>query len=266
MDREFFVEHSGKITERAEESITVSRQDIDCTYLKAFRNSIHSFQREITRGYITIQGGHRVGFCGTAVLDGRENYSVMNLKDISSVNIRVAREIKDCGKELFGKIIQGDKIKSLLIAGAPSSGKTTVLRDLTRLMGNRFSVSLIDERNEISSVFGGVPQNDVGVFTDIFDSYNKYEGIMTAVKVMSPKVLVCDEIGGDEDLRALDYCLNSGVRLVATCHADSVSDALERFTVKKLLEHKGFDCIVFLGNGEKCGKITDFMEYGDKND
>ena len=264
--KEYFVTRDGRLMNNPDEGVKICKEDIENAYIKAFRNSLHSFQREITRGYITISGGNRVGFCGTAVLNPSKNYSVENVKNISSVNIRIAREIKGCANELFNRIYSGGNLKSLLVAGPPSSGKTTILRDLTRLIGNIFSTSLIDERNEIAAGFNGIAQNDVGVLTDVFNSYNKYEGIMTAVKVMSPYVLVCDEIGGKEDFQALEYCLNSGVKLVATCHASSIEEAKRRSTISKLFKEKAFDCCAVLGTGKMCGKITAFSELGVKND
>ena len=120
-----------------------------------------------------------------------------------------------------------DNPMSLLIASPPSGGKTTVLRDLQKL-GERWRVALIDERNEFAATVAGEPQNLIGVMTDVFNSYNKYEGIMTAVKVMSPQILICDEIGSSEDNEALQYALNSGVKLIASCHASSLDELKKR--------------------------------------
>ena len=263
--KEYFVCQNGRLSNSYENSVDITKDDIETVYQRAFHNSLHSFQREITRGYITAKGGSRIGFCGTAVLNPAREYSVETVKNISSVNIRIAREIIGCGRELYEKAFS-DGAKGLLIAGEPSSGKTTVLRDLTRLAGDNFRVSLIDERGEIAACVNGIPQNKIGHMTDVFNSYNKYEGIMTSVKVMSPQILVCDEIGGKEDLAALEYCINSGVRIIASCHSSSVEEARKRPTINKLMKEKVFDYCALLGTGSMCGRLAAFSKIGGKND
>ena len=263
--KEYFVSYDGRLMSNPGDSVQIENEDIDYVYQHAFQNSLHSFQREITRGYITIDGGSRVGFCGTAVLNSNKNFCVENVKNISSINIRVAREIIGCATDIYSRVFS-DGLKSLLIAGPPSSGKTTVLRDLTRIIGEHNRISLIDERNEISATVRGVSQNFVGAMTDVFNSYNKYEGIMTAVKVMSPVILVCDEIGSREDYEALEYCLNSGVKLIASCHAASFEEVKKKQTISRLRKSKAFDYCAVLGIGSMCGKITSLSKIGGKND
>lgn len=263
--KEYFVSTDGKLMSNVGDSVSVDEEDILCVYQKAFHNSLHCFSREISRGYITVEGGSRVGFCGTAVLNPANNYAVDTVKNISSVNIRIAREVIGCAEDIYQRAFP-ENLKGLLIAGPPSSGKTTVLRDLTRMIGEKYRVSLIDERNELSATVGGRPQNLVGVMTDVFNSYNKYEGIMTAVKVMSPQYLICDEIGGDDDFEALRYAINSGVKIICTCHAEDYKSAMKRKTVMRLVKNGAFDCCAVLGTGVKCGKLVTFSKIGEKND
>lgn len=263
--KEYYISSNGKINEYPENPVKINFDDIENAYVKAFQNSLHSFHREITRGYITVSGGSRVGFCGTAILAPSNLHTVDNIKNISSLNIRIAREIIGCSKELYDKIFC-NRIKSLLIAGPPSSGKTTLLRDLTRLIGNKYCTSLIDERNEVSAVFKGIAQNDIGAFTDIFNSYNKYDGIMTAVKVMSPQIIVCDEIGSKEDMKALEYCLNAGVKIITTCHASDYNDVKRKKYISELINNKVFDYCAILGTGKSCGKIIHIIKTGENDD
>ena len=187
--KEYFVNDNGRLMNNIGDSVQVTTDDIETTYQRAFQNSLHSFHREIARGYITVSGGCRVGFCGTAVLDPARSYAVESVKNISSLNIRIAREMIGSSDEIYAKCFS-DKPMSLLIASPPSGGKTTVLRDLARKLGERWRVALIDERNEFAATVAGEPQNLIGAMTDVFNSYNKYEGIMTAVKVMSPLMFV----------------------------------------------------------------------------
>lgn len=251
--KEYYLLQNGTLSNSPEKACEVTADDIQYVFRHALQESVHSYKREITQGYVTVNGGCRIGFCGSAVLDPRKAYSIENIKEISSINIRIACEITGCGDDLFGYACSA--ASGLLIAGAPSSGKTTVLRDLARQIGDSFSTSLIDERNEIASVFDSIPQNDIGLKTDVFTAYNKYEGIMTAIKVMSPIYLICDEIGSSEDLKALRYALNSGVKLIATCHCTSLEELYKKPIIKKLIKLKAFDRVVLLGTGTNCGKV-----------
>lgn len=258
--KEYFVTKDSRLMTNQDLGIDISEDDIDFTYKRAFKNSLHSFQREISRGYITISGGNRIGFCGTAVLNPAKDYQIETVKNISSINIRIAREIFGVSQKIYEKAFSNG-IASLIIAGPPSSGKTTILRDICRILGNEYRLSIIDERNEIAAVENAVAQNNVGMFSDIFNSYNKYEGIMTAVKVMSPMILVCDEIGSKEDLKALEYAINSGVKLIATCHAQDFEQLKHRTIISKLLKEKVFDYGAILGTGALCGQLQSFYNF-----
>lgn len=261
--KEYFVDEKGRLMNNFCDAISVAAEDIAVTFKRAVQNSVHSFHREIARGYITAPGGNRVGFCGTAVLDSERGYTVDSIKNISSVNIRIAKEVRNCSMDIFKKSL-AEKPSSLIIAGPPSSGKTTVLRDLCRIAGSLYRISVIDERNELAATKDGVAMNDIGMMSDVFNSYNKYDGIMTAVKVMSPTILVCDEIGAKEDMKALEYAINSGVKLVASCHASTIDELKKRPLVSKLIKEKVFDYCALLGTGPMCGKLTAFYRLGDK--
>lgn len=264
-DSEYFITENGVLTRNSENITRVFKEDIDFVFNNAFQNSIHSFKREISQGYITIQGGNRVGFCGHAVQNPMREGLIDTVRDISAINIRIAREVVGCANEIYTKCF-ADGIKSLLIIGSPCSGKTTILRDLCNTLGGRHRISLIDERNEISSTMQGFSQNSVGNLTDVFCFYNKYDGIMTAVRVMSPEVLVCDEIGSKDDYKALEYAINSGVKLVATAHCTDYEDAKNRVVISKLLKDGVFDYVAILGRGSMCGRLVKLVKVGGKND
>ena len=254
-DKEYFIRADGKLVNTPEQAVKVSGDNIDTTMKRALQCSVHSYAKEISDGYMTIAGGCRIGFCGTAVLSRPVNYTVETVKNISSVNIRIAREVIGCADEIMRSVFASD-LKSLLLIGVPSSGKTTVLRDICRSLGKKYRLSLIDERNEIAAVSNGRAYNDVGILTDIFTSYDKFDAIMTAVRVMSPNALVCDEIGSKEDMKALEYAVNSGVKLIATTHAPDYDSAKRRSGVSKLIKDKVFDYACVLGTGSLCGKVT----------
>lgn len=220
-------------------SAPLTREDIEECFQELCRHSVHSFEREIAEGYITLPGGHRAGFCGTAVI---RDEKLVTLRDISAINLRIAHEIKGCAEQLYRSVFS-DGLHSLLIAGKPMSGKTTVLRDLSRLLGERCKTALIDCRGELAASYNGTPSLDIGENTDILTGYPKNEGIMIALRTMSPDIILCDEISGESEL--LKDCMNCGVRLVATIHADSVTELLSAERTRRLAE--GFDLVAVLG-------------------
>ena len=255
--REYFVDRHGGLSRSAEGAAEVTDSDIAFAFKTAFRGSVHSFPRELSEGFITCEGGNRVGFCGTASLAGENGQLVV--RDISSVNIRIAHEVKGCAEKLFDMAF-GNGLVSLIISSPPCGGKTTVLRDLCRILGSTRKVSLIDERSEIAAVCKGTPRNDTGLFTDVFNSYPKAQAIMTAVRTMSPDIVICDEIGAEEDYAALSYAANSGAKLICTCHSPSFRDLMARPVAGRLIKSKIFDCAAILGTGDLCGKVVSFID------
>ncbi len=228
-------------------SETLTRTDIENCFMELCRYSVHSYAREISEGYITLDGGHRAGFCGTAVMqDGR----LASLRDISSINLRLAHEVKGCAEQLYSTAF-ANGLCSLLIAGKPMSGKTTVLRDLARLLGERHRIAVIDSRNEIAAVANGTPTLDVGLNTDILSGYPRQEGMSIALRTLSPELIMCDEIGGD--FSAVEQCLSCGVKLTATVHAGSMYELEQRSETARLLPL--FDCIAVLSEKGKLSEI-----------
>jgi len=262
LDKEYFLTERGELDTNLNTGIKVERSDIEYTFNIACQYSLHSFQKELSQGFITVQGGNRIGLCGTAVI---KNNAVETIKDISSINIRVARQIIGCADEIYSALFCTE-LQSVLIVGSPTSGKTTILRDLCRQLGQVHKTSIIDERNELSATINGSPQNDVGICSDVFNSYPKSEGIMTAIRVMSPKIIVCDEIGGEPDIVALENAINAGVKIVATAHAGSIKEAENRLGLSRLIKAGAFDVIVSLGNGVNIGKIMKIHRIGEKYD
>lgn len=238
-------------------------------------NSIYSYQSQICDGYITLQGGHRVGITGNvAMKDGK----ITNVNYVSSLNFRIAREIIGASDEIFKEVItrinsqnnfknsNNDtlnlEINNTLIVSKPGCGKTTVLRDLVRNISNMgFTVSLIDERGEIASMYKGIPQNDIGLRTDVMDNVTKSLGMKIAVRTMAPQVIVADEIGTEGDLEAINYGICSGVKGIFTAHGSDISELRQNETLNKLYEEKLFKRIIFLENRGKMGKVY----YLDRN-
>lgn len=234
-DKGRFVSASGKIT-----PAQLSRyMQALCSY------SVHSCEQQLRDGCITLKGGHRAGFCGTAVI---KNGRLETVKDISSINIRIAREHIGCGEEC-ARIVYSDGFKGLLIAGAPLSGKTTMLRDLCRIVSASHKLSVVDSRGELAAAFNGTPQLDIGANTDVLNGYEKVQGILLAIRVLSPEYVACDEITGEQETIAT--CLHYGVKPLITAHCGDLSEALQMPAVKSgAISH-----VVMLGTGKELGKV-----------
>ncbi len=226
------------------ERLTV--EDIADYFAEICRFSVHSYQEEIAGGYVTLDGGHRVGICGTAV---RENGRISFLKDISGLNIRVAHAVNGCSDGILDRVGEC----SMLIAGKPMSGKTTILRDLARRLGEQRRVTVIDSRGEIAAAVHGLPSFDVGLNTDVLSGFEKSEGIMMALRSLSPEFIICDEIAHDE--KAVEQALFCGVKIIASVHAGSAEEVDRR--LNGLAEM--FDSVVVIGGR---GKILDIQRNG----
>lgn len=242
-DKSAFLCEDGSLTSVPDNAVIVSAEDIRRSFEAVSRYSIHSVQGQISKGFITVGGGHRAGLSGTAVYsaDGR----LENMKYISSINFRVAHEIIGAADEISNKVMSAGP-RSILICGEPCSGKTTILRDLCRQIGDRYPVSLIDERGEIAAESAGIPQNRVGAHTDVYSGFTKPDGILTAVRVMSPRMIFCDEIGSDEDLAALELAARSGVKAAATVHCGTAGQLIRRPKIYRLITSGVFEYCVFV--------------------
>ncbi len=215
--------------------------------------SVYSKQSEINNGFITLKGGHRAGICGTAVYN--EN-KITSIRDISSINLRIAKEFKGVSEKLLSRI---DLNKGgVLICGAPSCGKTTLLRDIARVLSTEkgLKVCVVDERGELGGAYLGVSQNDLGL-CDVLNGYRKADGIMQAVRSLSPNVIVCDEIGTDNEAEKIKECLNSGVSVVASIHCSNIDELLSKPQSSRLISTGAFEYIVFLSDRKAPGVIKE---------
>ena len=217
--------------------------------------SVHSNSNNISQGFISLEGGHRAGICATAVCDSDKN--VVALRDISSINLRIAHEYRGVADKIYEELFLND-ISSIIIGGPPSSGKTTVLRDLARQLSGkqraRFLRTVIaDERGEIAAVYDSVPQKDVG-FSDVINAMKKEKAVLMALRSMSPQVIICDEIGTLEEVNAIREGLNSGVNFVLSAHMQSKEDLFLRPALRELVKSGAFSHLVML-SGTQPSKI-----------
>lgn len=234
----------------------MTTEDINYIFQKICENSIYSYQKQIANGFITVQGGNRVGIVGTAVLDG--NDKVINFNYISGLNFRISRQIIGCSNQIVDEIFNGcGGIYNTLIISKPGIGKTTLLRDIVRNvsngMPNKFqgmNVAVIDERGEISATYKGIMQNDLGMRTDVINDIPKYIGMKMAIRSMAPKVIVADEIGNKRDSEAIKYAMCCGVKGIFTAHGASLEELEKNPEISDLLENKIFEKIICIKDRE----------------
>ena len=216
-------------------------------------NSIYAYKNQICEGFITVKGGHRVGITGTAVID---NGKIINIKYITSLNFRIAREVLGCSLKILDKIIdvKNNEVNNTLIVSPPGKGKTTMLRDIIRNISNGIpninfrgkTCGVVDERGEIAAMYHGVPQNDIGIRTDVIENVSKAKGMKMLIRSMAPEVIACDEVGSKEDIEAIKEATISGVKGIFTMHGKNLEEIKLNKDINELIENKQIERIIFI--------------------
>lgn len=227
---------------------TVSQQEIERTLQIISGSSVYAYIEEIKNCFITLEGGHRAGLCGRAVVDGGR---IINIVQISGINFRIARQIKGAADKIMPYIRQKN-VQSTLIISPPQCGKTTIIRDAARQLGGDYKVSIIDERGEIAAMHKGQPQHDIGEMTDVLDLCPKSIGIPLMLRSMSPDIIITDEIA-QCDIDAIKQAMSCGVKIIATAHGDSAEQVLRRLKSPSLMEE--FGCVITLSRKNGPGTI-----------
>lgn len=211
--------------------------------------SLYAYQEELKNGFITIEGGHRIGVAGTTV---KKDGQVSGVSRLMFFNIRVAHEKKGCAKKLLSFLTEGETIYNTLLISPPGAGKTTFLRDCIRSLSYGESgiggkkIGLVDERSEIAASFHGIPQNDVGPRTDVLDGCGKPEGMLLLLRTMSPQILAVDELGGEADFKAVEQAAYCGCKILGTVHAGSIAEVKEKAFLKSWSKKGVFERYVFI--------------------
>ena len=245
----------------------LGKQEMKGTIEHISNYSLYAYEHELKQGFITIEGGHRVGMAGQVIMEGGK---IKNMKYISSINIRVSHEVLDCANKIFPYITYNKQMYHTLIISPPRCGKTTLLRDVIRQIsdGNRWikgcTVGVVDERSELGGCYLGVIQNNLGMRTDILDRCPKADGMIMLIRSMAPQVVAVDEIGAKEDVHAIEYAMHCGCKMLATAHGDSMEEICKKPIFEKLIREKRFERYVILSNRYRLGGIEAvYDENGD---
>lgn len=248
--QEYYISNNGNFTKILIEAYYLTKNDIELFLSYVCQNSIYAFEEEIKKGFLTISGGHRIGIAGQVVLDIQGN--IKTIKNISYLNIRIAHEVKGVSDEILPILYHNQRLLNTLIIAPPGCGKTTLLRDIVRqvsdgnLYGNPCQVSVVDERSEIAGCYRGIPQNHVGIRTDVLDACPKRIGMMMLLRTMSPQVMAIDELGGMEDVEALYHVVNAGCTILVTIHGEDIEEIRRKRYLSELLEEKVFKRYIIL--------------------
>ncbi|MDP4133160.1 MAG: stage III sporulation protein AA [Bacillota bacterium] len=252
-----FLGESGNL-EKAENAAIIKRCELTALVNSLCENSLYSYQNQLTAGYVTLKGGHRAGITGRVITDkGKITY----ITDISSVNIRIAKEVKGAAKTVI-PYIAGEGVKSTLIISPPGCGKTTMLRDIARVLGGAsftYKTAIVDERGEIAASRLGVPTNDVGSVTVVLDNCPKTEGMLMLLRSMSPEIIITDEIGTAEDANAVKQILNAGVKVICSAHGYNREDAMRREGIRELMKAGAFELVVILSRRSGPGTVEEIF-------
>jgi stage III sporulation protein AA len=243
-------------TEYETDSGNVTEGDLRAVLEQASRASAHTVLDKVRAGFITIQGGHRIGLCGEAAVRQGEIHSLHRL---SSLAVRVAREMEGVGGQALAYIQEQGGVCSTLILAPPGAGKTTLLRELIRRISDgdgmvSMRVGLADERGEVSAPWNGCPQFHVGRHTDTISGCSKADGMSILLRGMNPQVLATDEITATEDVDAMAWAAGCGVTLLATAHGRTMEDLYRRPLYRQIIELGLFRRVLLIENIE--GKRT----------
>lgn len=265
-DRDYILTKDGKFTNSLKEAYIVNKEDTSNILQLISDYSLYAIEEELRNGFITLKGGHRVGLTGKVVLEDKK---VKTLTYISGFNFRISREVKGAADSIIPYIKdKKGQIYHTLIISPPQCGKTTLLRDLIRQISNGdksknlkgHKVGVVDERSELAGCYKGVPQNDIGIRTDVLDACPKAKGMIMLIRSMSPNIIATDEIGSREDMQAIEEALNAGIKIITTVHGSNMNEINRKPVLQDLIASKVFERMIILSNRKGAGTIEGVID------
>ncbi|MGI6097029.1 MAG: stage III sporulation protein AA [Dethiobacteria bacterium] len=258
---EVLLSNTGQQVKKVDSAYHLTHEDLRRTLALISSCSLYAFEEELRKGYLTVPGGHRVGLAGKVVVASGK---VKLISEVTSLNFRIARAVTGVGDKVLPFLfdLKKGRFYHTLIISPPQAGKTTLLRDLCRLLSDGsnisghkgFKVGIVDERSEIAACFAGVPQLPIGCRSDVLDGCPKAEGMMMLLRSMSPEIIATDEIGRSEDVQALEEVINAGVSILTTAHGSGLQELRRRPSLARMLDMHLFERIVVLSR--RCGVGT----------
>lgn len=246
-------------------AVDINNKEFDELLLKLCNYSVYSSMESMKKGYISLKNGSRVGIASTSVY---ENNELKTIKDISSINIRIPKDVNGAADKVLN-FLYVNSFPSIIISGKPNSGKTTLLRDLAYQLSNGFNndykkIAIIDERNEIAGKYNNEYSSKIGVNTDVLTGFNKSTGIEIATRTLSPEMIICDEISTIDELESIKFAFSSGLSFALSIHANSIDELKSKQIAQMLLNTGQFEYIVMLDNYTYQPKIIEVSEVYDK--
>lgn len=249
----YFYLTSNGISAMESEALIADSSLIETIVFNASNYSIYAVNYMLQHCYIACQGGVRIGVCGEVVI---EDGKIITVKNFSQLNIRIPHQVKNCSLNAIKYMIDETGFKNTLIISPPGAGKTTFIRDVAYQLSNlnlAYNLLVLDERFEIAGAVNGQNMNDVGKFTDVISGAKKSFGFVEGIRSMRPDIIFCDEIADSDDVEAVRFAVNSGVKVVATTHAFNLNDFRNKKSFAELIEGQYFDRYIVLSSKEGPG-------------
>lgn len=235
----YYLDQKGHAVQQTNMPFLLTQEEMDSILLLASRYSVYASEASLREGYLTLAGGHRLGLCGEVMTEDRQ---ITGIRYVHAYHFRIAHEKKDCAKAVYPYLWEKDRFLNTLIVSAPGRGKTTLLRDLIRLLSDGteehpgMTISIADERGELAGCVNGIPQYDIGLHSDVMDKGRKEKTMSMLIRTMAPQVIAADELGGPEECEIVREACSWGVGILTTVHGMQAADSVRQRRLEALFQ------------------------------